>query len=107
MRFELHHGRGETDDHAWVWVPSLRAACVGDFFIWVFPNAGNPQKVQRYPREWATTLRPIAAKGPDYAAVAQLSREVIERIAWEVVPELAEVMIKQRLDELVRARQVS
>ena len=28
-------------------------ACVGDFFIWNFPNAGNPQKVQRYPEEWA------------------------------------------------------
>lgn len=65
VRFELHHGRGETDDHAWIWVPALRAACVGDFFIWVFPNAGNPQKVQRFPREWANTLRAIAAKGPD------------------------------------------
>ena len=23
-RFELHHARGETDDHTWVWVPSRR-----------------------------------------------------------------------------------
>jgi len=26
-------------------------------FIWASPNAGNPQKVQRYPREWADALR--------------------------------------------------
>lgn len=65
LRVELHHARGETDDHAWAWLPDLRAACVGDFFIWVFPNAGNPQKVQRYPREWAQALRDVAKKEPD------------------------------------------
>ena len=31
--------------------------CCGDLFIWASPNAGNPQKVQRYPREWAAALR--------------------------------------------------
>jgi alkyl sulfatase BDS1-like metallo-beta-lactamase superfamily hydrolase len=31
--------------------------CCGDLFIWASPNAGNPQKVQRYPREWAEALR--------------------------------------------------
>ena len=63
--FELHHGRGETDDHLWAWVPQHRAVCVGDFVIWAFPNAGNPQKVQRYPLEWARTLRAMAAKEPE------------------------------------------
>ena len=29
-----------------------------------FPNAGNPQKVQRYPREWARALRAMAATSP-------------------------------------------
>src|SRR5690606_27900174 len=48
---ELRHGRGETDDHTWAWIPSLRAVACGDFLIWNFPNAGNPQKVQRYPDE--------------------------------------------------------
>ena len=33
----------------------------GDFVTWVFPNAGNPQKVQRYPVEWAQALRDMAA----------------------------------------------
>jgi alkyl sulfatase BDS1-like metallo-beta-lactamase superfamily hydrolase len=31
--------------------------CCGDLFIWASPNAGNPQKVQCYPREWAAALR--------------------------------------------------
>ena len=37
--------------------PSRRVLCCGDLFIWASPNAGNPQKVQRYPREWADALR--------------------------------------------------
>lgn len=60
-RIELHHGRGETDDHTWVWLPARRTLCTGDLFIWVVPNAGNPQKVQRYPHEWAVALRAMAA----------------------------------------------
>jgi len=63
--FELHHTRGETDDHTWAWVPSRRAACLGDLLIWSFPNAGNPQKVQRYPQDWARALRDIAAMQPE------------------------------------------
>jgi len=59
--FELHHARGETDDHLWAWVPEHQALVVGDFVTWVFPNAGNPQKVQRYPAEWAHALREMAA----------------------------------------------
>jgi alkyl sulfatase BDS1-like metallo-beta-lactamase superfamily hydrolase len=37
----------------------------GDFLIWNFPNAGNPQKVQRYPIEWAAALRQMIATGPE------------------------------------------
>ena len=59
--FVLHHDKGETDDHTWAWVPEHRALCVGDFVTWVFPNAGNPQKVQRYPLEWANALRRMQA----------------------------------------------
>ncbi len=63
--FELHHARGETDDHAWAWVPDAKAVVVGDFFIWQFPNAGNPQKVQRYAWDWAVALRAMAALEPE------------------------------------------
>jgi alkyl sulfatase BDS1-like metallo-beta-lactamase superfamily hydrolase len=63
--FELHHDRGETDDHTWTWMPERRVLCCGDFFIWASPNAGNPQKVQRYPSEWAMALRKMADLGPE------------------------------------------
>jgi alkyl sulfatase BDS1-like metallo-beta-lactamase superfamily hydrolase len=61
LRVELHHALGETDDHLWAWIPERRAICAGDFVIWMFPNAGNPQKVQRYPSEWAAALREMAS----------------------------------------------
>jgi alkyl sulfatase BDS1-like metallo-beta-lactamase superfamily hydrolase len=37
----------------------------GDFVIWVFPNAGNPRKVQRYAPDWAVALRQMQALEPD------------------------------------------
>src|ERR1700688_1236947 len=65
VALELHHARGETDDHTWTWVPDARVLCCGDLFIWASPNAGNPQKVQRYPREWATALREMVTLEPE------------------------------------------
>ena len=56
-KLELLHGRGETDDATFVWLPDRRVLVSGDFVIWMFPNAGNPRKVQRYAAEWAATLR--------------------------------------------------
>jgi len=55
--FELHHARGETDDHTWIFWPQRKVLFTGDQFIWVTPNAGNPQKVQRYATDWAQSLR--------------------------------------------------
>jgi alkyl sulfatase BDS1-like metallo-beta-lactamase superfamily hydrolase len=82
LEIELHHDRGETDDHLWAWIPSHRAVCAGDFLIWAFPNAGNPQKVQRYPVEWARALRAMKAKGPElYLPAHGLPIEGRERIA--------------------------
>src|SRR4029434_8619125 len=65
-RFELHHAKGETDDHAWVFLPQTKTLCTGDLFIWAAPNAGNPQKVQRYAVEWAAALREMAALSPEF-----------------------------------------
>jgi len=62
---ELHHARGETDDHLWAWFPGRKWLFSGDFVIWNFPNAGNPQKVQRYALEWAAALRRMIAQGPE------------------------------------------
>ena len=65
LDIKLNHSRGETDDHTWAWIPEHKAICAGDFFIWAFPNAGNPQKAQRYPREWAQALRRMSEQGAE------------------------------------------
>ncbi|MFF5931724.1 alkyl sulfatase dimerization domain-containing protein [Streptomyces hydrogenans] len=65
LTFELVHARGETDDHTYVWIPELKTLCTGDLFIWNSPNAGNPQKVQRYPVEWARALRDMQDLGAE------------------------------------------
>ncbi|MGH9090448.1 MAG: alkyl sulfatase dimerization domain-containing protein [Acidimicrobiales bacterium] len=63
---QLHHEMGETDDHTVTWHPGRRVLCCGDLFIWASPNAGNPQKVQRYPREWAAALRRMVDLEPEH-----------------------------------------
>ena len=55
--------------------------------------------------------RPLAgapgtpARSAQQELVARLSKEVIERIVWEVVPELAEAIIREELDRLIAARE--
>lgn len=61
----LFHDKGETDDHLWAWLPDRRTIYTGDLFIWASPNCGNPQKAQRYPREWAIALRRMAELGAE------------------------------------------
>jgi len=65
LKLECHHGRGETDDAAWVYIPQRKVLCTGDFIIWASPNAGNPQKASRYAREWAEALRAMAKTGAE------------------------------------------
>jgi glyoxylase-like metal-dependent hydrolase (beta-lactamase superfamily II) len=65
VAFALRHEKGETDDHTVTWLPGPKVACCGDLFIWASPNAGNPQKVQRYPLEWAQALRRMVAPEPE------------------------------------------
>jgi alkyl sulfatase BDS1-like metallo-beta-lactamase superfamily hydrolase len=112
---ELHHARGETDDHTWAWVPSKKVLFTGDLFIWAAPNAGNPQKVQRYPREWAVALRAMAALGaevllpghgvPIYGAarVRQAVSETAELLESLHDQTLAMMNAGARLDEILHA----
>ncbi len=65
LALELHHARGETDDATWVWVPERKVVCAGDLIIWCAPNAGNPQKVQRFAKDWAEALRAMAGLGAE------------------------------------------
>jgi alkyl sulfatase BDS1-like metallo-beta-lactamase superfamily hydrolase len=89
VAMEFHHARGETDDHLWAFVPQKRWLFSGDFIIWNYPNAGNPQKVQRYALEWAGALRAMAAKSPTLLLPAHgLPIEGEERIA-RVLDEMA------------------
>jgi len=46
----------------------------------------------------------LAERGPEYEAIAKLSREIIEQVVWEVVPELAEAIIRQQVDRLASAK---
>ena len=64
-QIDLFHGRGETDDATFVWLPQRRVLASGDFVIWVFPNAGNPRKVQRYAADWAVALRKMELLRPE------------------------------------------
>jgi alkyl sulfatase BDS1-like metallo-beta-lactamase superfamily hydrolase len=101
LDLELRHARGETDDHLWAWIPQHRALCTGDFLIWVFPNAGNPQKVQRYPLEWAAALREMAAQGAELLLPAHgLPLAGAERIrtVLDDVATVLESLVRQTLD---------
>ena len=91
-RLELRHARGETDDHTWVWDSEDRAVYAGDFVIWVFPNAGNPQKVQRYPIEWAAAMREMLAAGAEKVYPAHglpiVGRERVEIVLGDMADAL-------------------
>lgn len=103
LAVELRHARGETDDHLWAWLPERKTICAGDFFIWNFPNAGNPQKFQRYPVEWAAALREMAGMGAELFVPAHgLPIEGAERIA-RVLSEVAgalESLVQQTLEAM-------
>ena len=92
LAIELRHARGETDDHTWAWIPEHKAICAGDFFIWNFPNAGNPQKVQRYPLEWANAMQEMAAMDAELFLPAHGlpigGRDRIRRVLTEVADTL-------------------
>lgn len=110
---ELFHVKGETDDATVAWFPRRRILCPGDMFIWVAPNCGNPQKVQRYPREWALAMRRMAALGaeimlPSHGApvfgadrVRQALSDTAEWLESLVEQTLEGLNAGARLDELI------
>lgn len=80
-------------------------------------GAGRPPMIKGEPRRGLrlVPIQEVAAQvasehgldpvGPEMQALVKLSREVVERIVWEVVPDLAEAIIRQNLDKLTaRAR---
>jgi len=113
--FELFHDRGETDDATWVWSPTRRILFAGDMFIWASPNCGNPQKVQRYPRDWAAAYRKMDALKPEIllpghglpiigaARVHQALSESAELLETLVSQTLDLMNEGARLDDIVHA----
>jgi alkyl sulfatase BDS1-like metallo-beta-lactamase superfamily hydrolase len=79
----------------------MKAVCAGDFLIWAFPNAGNPQKVQRFPGEWARAMRDMAAMEPELYLPAHglpiSGRERIARVLDDVATAL-EGLVRDTLE---------
>ena len=99
-KFELRHEKGETDDHTVTWIPEHKVLCCGDLFIWASPNAGNPQKVQRYPLEWAAALRRMIELRAEYLLPGHgLPVSGADRVATTLTEtaELLESLVSQTL----------
>jgi len=96
----LRHEKGETDDHTVTWLSDRKVLCCGDLFIWASPNAGNPQKVQRYPLEWAQALRRMLDLQPEYLlpghGLPVIGRERVAQALADTA-ELLESLVSQTL----------
>ena len=70
------------------------------------PQMPRPSLIPRapVPATVLAALERIAAKGPEYEAIAKLSVEAIQQIAWEVIPELAEVILKAEAERYAKER---
>jgi glyoxylase-like metal-dependent hydrolase (beta-lactamase superfamily II) len=102
---EVHFraAKGETDDHCWVWIPAQRYLFTGDLIVWVAPNCGNPQKVQRFPVEWAQALETMAALEPEWLfpghGLVVQGREAVRTVLTETARYLR-VIVDQVLTRL-------
>ncbi|MGC8509600.1 MAG: alkyl sulfatase dimerization domain-containing protein [Acidimicrobiales bacterium] len=88
----LRHERGETDDATVTWIPSRQVLYTGDLFVWSSPNAGNPQKVQRYPREWAQALRRMSELGAHYLLPGHGTPVIGEQRVHQALSETAQYL---------------
>ena len=79
-------------DFRWIWDPKTKAVYAGDFVTWVFPNAGNPQKVQRYPIEWAAAMREMLEVGAEKIYPAHglpiVGRSRVEQVLGDIAEAL-------------------
>jgi hypothetical protein len=55
------------------------------------------------PADFAGKLGGLGLSSAQIDAVLSLSREVVEQVVWEVVPALAETIIKEELKRLLQA----
>ena len=73
--------------------------------------SGNPTKrsqlVEATLNKMASRLSEatgLAQGSPELTALLKLTAEVVERVVWEVVPELAEQIIRENLEQLAASR---
>ena len=65
--FEVYHDKGETDDSLWLFFPEKRVIFAGDLVMNPgYPNIGNPNKVQRYPKHWALAMEKMLEKNAEF-----------------------------------------
>ncbi|WP_219468672.1 alkyl sulfatase dimerization domain-containing protein, partial [Nonomuraea rhizosphaerae] len=115
LTFDLTHAKGETDDATIGYVREHKLLLPGDLFIWVTPNCGNPQKAQRYPREWVHALHRMAAMDaeimlPGHGAPVfgrdRVRQALLETAEWleSIITQTLELLnAGARLDEIVHS----
>ncbi|MEU6786528.1 alkyl sulfatase dimerization domain-containing protein [Nonomuraea angiospora] len=115
LTFDLVHAKGETDDGTIGYVREHKLLLPGDLFLWVTPNCGNPQKAQRYPREWVHALHRMAAMDaeimlPGHGAPVfgrdRIRQALLETAEWleSLITQTLELLnAGARLDEIVHS----
>ena len=121
VRAELHHAKGETDDHTWTWFPDPRVLCCGDLFIWASPTPAIPRRssATRWSGRthsagcWPCTTSPgggpeVLLPGHGYPVmgadrVRQALTEAAELLESLVEQTLALMNAGARLDEVIHA----
>lgn len=69
----------------------------------MIPTPAVAASVEALPADFAGKLGGLGLSSAQVEAVLALSREVVEQVVWEVVPTLAETMIKEELKRLLQA----
>jgi len=67
------------------------------------PAYAEPAAPAALPADFAGKLGGLGLSSAQVEAVLALSREVVEQVVWEVVPTLAETIIKEELKRLLQA----
>ena len=64
----------------------------------------RPRRTAAFAALWRAVTDGRRPGSPEHAALLKLSTEVVERVVWEVVPELAEQIIRENLHDLTARR---
>jgi hypothetical protein len=93
------HGPGPMPPRA---APAAPAAPAASPMATTHGSGGVSGAVDRANGHLAGKLGELGLSPAQADAVMALSREVVERVVWEVVPQLAETMIKEEIARLMK-----